>query len=97
MRFLSKYFFTSILVDRITTCSGYAIGEMPCDCLIELLNIRECAADPNLAMEIAIRGKAHRINGHRLIVISFHVHTLQVDLKNLHVLFRNYIISKDAR
>ena len=54
MRFLSKYFFTSILVDRITTCSGYAIGEMPCDCLIELLNIRECAADPNLAMEIAI-------------------------------------------
>ena len=55
MRFLSKYFFTSILVDRITTCSEYAIGEMPCDCLIELLNIRECAAYPDdLAIQIAI-------------------------------------------
>ena len=56
---------------------------------IELFNL--------LAMEIAIRWKAHRINVFRLIVISFYVHTIQVDLRNQHVSFENYIISKDAR
>ena len=49
MRFLSKYFFTFVLVDRLYTCSGFDLRDMPCRCYPDLWNMRECKPNPNLS------------------------------------------------
>ena len=49
MTVLSKYFFLLVIVDRaITTCSGFDLYQMPCNCYADLWNIRKCKPNSNL-------------------------------------------------